>query len=210
MKAENEYKLKYGHIPTGEIERYTYLLSTMKRPEISEKQAMEKIKEQQKKVKWNEIKYIIFLVPKGTPRPRHTRRGSFVYVVGAADNKKYFKDQIYKEEWGKIYTATQFCCKSYFPIPSSMSNSDKIMAEKKNLYNLAMPDFDNIVKTYTDMIKDTLMFDDRLIYKGTSEKYYSVKPRVEVFIKYLNDHDSDYNKKKILKAVESQERKLKL
>ena len=58
---------------------------------------------------------------------------------------------------------------------------------------------DNLIKTYTDMLKGALLYDDSIIYKGVSEKYYSVKPRIEITIQYMTDFDSDFNKKKILK-----------
>jgi hypothetical protein len=33
-----------------------------------------------------------------------------------------------------------------------------------------------------------------------SEKYYSVKPRIEISLKYMETHDCNYNKKKIMKG----------
>ena len=79
-----------------------------------------------------------------------------------------------------------------------MNNLEKVLAELGFIYPLR-PDFDNLIKTYTDMLKGTLLWDDSIIFEGTSKKYYSVKPRIEIRIEYMEDFDSDFNKKKIVK-----------
>ena len=47
------------------------------------------------------------------------------------------------------------------------------------------------------MCQGFLLYDDSLIVEGVSKKYYSVKPRIEIKIKYMEDYDSSFNKKKI-------------
>ena len=74
---------------------------------------------------------------------------------------------------------------------------DQILAEIGFIYPLKKPDFDNLAKTYSDMIQGTLLYDDCLIVKGVSKKYYSVKPRIEIRLRYMVDYDCEYNRKKI-------------
>lgn len=200
MTREEEYNMKYGNIPEDEIERYKYLMSTIKNKERVQKELQEKLNIIEN-IKWKEYNYTIYLVPKPTPRPRYTSKGHFMYVKGASDNKKYFRKMLVNTEWSIITTPAIFYCKCYFPIPSSMSNSDKLLAEKGYIHHISTPDFDNLVKTYTDMLKDMILFDDRLIYKGICEKAYSIKPRIEVSIRFMEEHDSDYNRKKIMKTA---------
>ena len=47
------------------------------------------------------------------------------------------------------------------------------------------------------MIHDSLILDDSLIIDGRVRKFYSVKPRVEVFIEFMDAYDSVYNANKM-------------
>ena len=78
-----------------------------------------------------------------------------------------------------------------------MNNIEKIAAEMGLIRPISKPDWDNLAKAYCDMIQDLLIYDDALIVEGTSKKFYSVKPRIEVTISYMENHDSQFNKKKI-------------
>ncbi len=196
LKIEKDYIKEYGHIPKDKIGRLDYLLSTFKSNISLKGKIINEIKKCMNR-NYEEINYTIYLLPKATPRPRSTSSG-FFYVKGASDNKKLFQRELVKSDFNMIYTPCEFYCKSYLPIPKSMNNLEKVLAELGFVYPF-LPDFDNLVKTYTDMIKGSLLYDDGLIYKGVSEKYYSVKPRIEVTIRYMKDFDSKFNKKKIMK-----------
>lgn len=200
MKIEEDYNALYGDIPTSSEERIKLLYKECKFPKKIKKEVQRRIRDIEK-IGWEDVTYTMYILPKATPRPRSTSKGNFFYVKGAADNKKYFKKRIMQEDWNIIMTPCFFICKSYFPIPKNMSKVDKILAEMGYVNDLSMPDFDNLAKTYSDMIKGILLFDDRLIIKGVSEKYYSTKPRVEVSISYMKEFDSGYNKRKIERCV---------
>ena len=81
-----------------------------------------------------------------------------------------------------------------------MSLVNQVLAELGLIRPVKKPDFDNLAKTYSDMTQGVLLFDDALIIEGISRKWYSCKPRIEITFKYMEDFDSDYNKKKILKT----------
>ena len=196
LKIEKDYLKKYADIPKDTIGRLDYLLGTIRSNKSLKGVIINRLKECLSR-EYEEIHYTIYLLPKATPRPRSTSTG-FFYVKGASDNKKLFRKEMEKTELNMIYTPCEFYCKSYLPIPNSMNNVEKVLAELGFIYPM-LPDFDNLVKTYTDMIKGSLLYDDSLIQKGVSEKYYSVKPRIEVTIRYMKDFDSKFNKKKILK-----------
>lgn len=57
--------------------------------------------------------------------------------------------------------------------------------------------WDNLGKTYSDMLQDVLFLNDNIIQTGIVEKYYSLKPRIELFISYQDDFDSNFNRKRI-------------
>jgi len=96
-----------------------------------------------------------------------------------------------------IKTPCEFYCKAYLPIPSSMNRFEIILAELGLIHHMSKPDFDNLAKTYSDMIQKHLIQDDAIIYKGVIEKHYSIKPRIEISIRYMEEFDSKFNKRKM-------------
>ena len=198
-KDIREYDEKYGLVPTDKEERLKFLMSQAKNAEKTFAPVDGEIKRIQG-IKWKTVKYVIYLIPKASPRPRRSLNGHF-YVNGAADNKRFFKN-FYKETLNIpiIDTPCKFYCDSYLPIPSDMSLVNQVLAELGLIRPVKKPDFDNLAKTYSDMTQGVLLFDDALIIEGLSRKWYSCKPRIEITFKYMEDFDSDYNKKKILKT----------
>lgn len=193
LKIQKEYLKEYGNIKDNYSDRLNYLLKDMK---LKNKNVYDEIK-RISNIKWNKLSYTIYLVPKGTPRPRSGKNGVF-YVKGASDNKKIFKEFICDNDITLISTPTKFHCISYLPIPSSMSNVEKILAELGFIRPTSKPDWDNIAKAYCDMIQGLLLYDDSLVVEGSSKKFYSVKPRIEIIIEYMMDYDCKFNRKKIL------------
>lgn len=195
LKPEKEYIDLYGDIPSDYEGRLEYLLNSMNLKRLSEPiyQFMKRIRD----IKWKDISYTIYLLPKATPRPRSGKNGVF-YVKGAKDNKKIFQKYLIDQEVDLIRTPCKFTCISYFPIPKSMNNIEKIAAEMGLIRPVSKPDFDNLAKAYCDMIQDLLIYDDSLVVEGISKKFYSIKPRIEVTLSYMEDFDSQFNKKKII------------
>ena len=196
LKMEKEYNELYGHIPKDYEGRLEFILNEMNlnKSKIPVYEYMKRVRD----IKWKEISYTIYLLPKATPRPRSGRNGVF-YVSGANDNKKFFKNYINDQNIEIIRTPCKFSCISYFPIPKSMNNIEKVAAEMGVIRPISKPDWDNVAKAYCDMIQGLLLYDDSLIIEGISKKFYSVKPRIEIKISYMEDFDSVYNKKKICK-----------
>jgi Holliday junction resolvase RusA-like endonuclease len=196
LKMEKEYNELYGDIPFDSLDRVEYLLqrSNLSRSRTKVYDEMKRINS----LKWKTISYTIYLIPKATPRPRSGKNGIF-YVKGASDNKKFFKNYVKDQDIPLIVTPTKFYCTSYLPIPKSMNSVEKILAEMGFIYPTSKPDWDNLAKAYCDMIQDLLLYDDSLVVEGSSKKRYSIKPRIEITIKYLEDFDAQFNKNKILK-----------
>ena len=202
LKQEQEYQELYGDIPKDYLGRLDYILSQVKSGKSVKGKLISKI-DTIRNIKWETLSYTIYLVPKATPRPRTSFRNHF-YVSGASDNKKLFK-KFYKQNeayYKMIVTPCTFTCVSYLPIPKSMKMYEQVLAELGFIRPISKPDFDNLAKTYTDMIQGTLLYDDSLIIEGASKKYYSVKPRIEITISYMTDFDSEYNRKKVMPKVQ--------
>lgn len=201
-KIEKDYQERYGNIPNDSDERFIYITNGMRiTPKMNDdiSYQMDNIKN----IKWNNLNFVIYLLPKATPRPRHNGKRNIFYVSGAKDNKDIFKRIISDYgDIGIITTPCKFTCISYMPIPKSMSAKERILAEKGLIRPISKPDWDNLGKTYSDMIQGTLLLDDSLIVEGVSKKFYSFKPRIEIHIEYMEAHDSLYNERKIRKKVE--------
>lgn len=196
INAKKEYDIKYGDVPYDQQNRLDYLLK-----KVASKRGfgIDLTKEIHRilNIRWVKLSYTIYLVPKGTPRPR-SGRGNHFYVKGASDNKRFFKE--FYARWNTsihIKTACRVDCKSYLPIPSAMKRYEQVLAELGLIRPLSKPDFDNLVKAYCDMIQGIILKDDSLIIGGSSDKFYSVKPRIEFTIWYAEEYDSEFNKKKV-------------
>jgi Holliday junction resolvase RusA-like endonuclease len=144
-------------------------------------------------IKWNTLKFSFNVIPQPACRPRLSN-GIF-YVEGAKENWNYVHKII--QDADVIHTSCKLLVEAYLPIPSSMSSTEKILAQMKYIRPIGNGDWDNIGKTYSDAIQKTLIINDNIIISGTVEKYYCLKPRVDITIEYQDNYDSKYNKRRI-------------
>lgn len=192
------YYEKYKDVPKDPVERLNKLISSLSLKDIEIQSIKNKINVAQLNT-WKKLDIVIFLVPKACPRPRFSKKTKRFYVFDAMDNSKLFKEFIdsLNENLGIIATSTKINIDAYMPIPNDMNRQEKVLAELKLIRPISAPDYDNITKTYCDMIQKHLLLNDSLVIEGRTRKYYSTKPRVELSISYLENHDSKYNKRKV-------------
>ena len=148
-------------------------------------------------IEWKTLKFSFNVIPQPACRPRFAN--GVVYVEGARENWVYVSKII--QDVSIIHTACKLHIESYYPIPKNMSPAEKILAQMKYIRPVGGGDWDNLGKTYSDAIQRTLIINDNIIISGTSEKYYCLKPRVDVTIEYQVDYDSKYNRKRIESSV---------
>lgn len=147
------------------------------------------------------IHIIMYEYPMKTDRPRSFR--NHIYSPNAAANHSYFEKavkSIYKSVKNVlklINTPAEILVDAYLEMPAAVPPDEVILFESKILNPIDMPDYDNIGKCYTDILKNVLIIDDDIFYTGTINKYYSVLPRVEITLTYLRQHESDFIFKKI-------------
>lgn len=195
QKAE-KYKQLYGDIPEENDTRMEYLLEFLKFRE-SELPFIKRMVKHLKNIKTRTYSFTLYLVPEPTPRPRVSATGIF-YVKGAKDNYKLFNEIIQTAgNYPLITTATKLDLISYLPTPRSMNRFEKYFAELGLVNAVSIPDWDNLAKTYSDMIQKNLILNDNLIYDGRSRKFYSIKPRIELKVEFQLAYDCTYNRKKI-------------
>lgn len=197
LKIEKEYENKYGNIPYDLSGRIDILCKALKKKRKKYKKDIFAEISNIRDIKWNEISYVIYLLPKATPRPRLNRNKNLFYVKGSDVNRKLFYKFMEKNPHDLITTPMKMTIDVYLPTPVSLSPEDRIIAELGYIRPIGKPDFDNVAKAYADMIQGLLIYDDALIIEGISRKWYSIKPRIEIKIKYMESFDSLFNLNKI-------------
>ena len=191
-----EYGEKYGEVSKDCLDRIYDLLDNLSDRQLRDMRANI---QNNIETKWNHISFIFWFIPKATPRARYTGFGKHFYVSDAMNNQKlmqsFVKDHL--SDFPMITTACKFYCDAYFPTPSGMNKEEKVRAELKLIRHMSKPDWDNLGKTYSDMIQNTIIMDDSIIVESQVRKYYSTKPRIEITIEYADRYDSKYNERNI-------------
>lgn len=143
------------------------------------------------------IRIILYEYPMKTDRPRTFAGHTF--SPNASANHDYFEKAVKQvvKSLKLINTPAEIIIDAYMEMPKQVKPDEVILFESKVLKVIDTPDYDNIGKCYTDMLKNTLITDDDIFHTGTIHKYYSVLPRVEIRITYLKSHESEYVYKKI-------------
>lgn len=190
------YQEEYGNVSKDHLDRIYEFLDGVKDKQLN---GIRDDIENNLNTEWKSISFIFYFIPKATPRARLSGFGKHFYVADAMNNRKLMEKFVKEElsDFNVITTACKFYCDCYFPIPKTMNKSEKLRAELKLVNNLTKPDWDNLGKTYSDMIQNTIIMDDSLIIEGRVRKYYSSKPRIELTIEYADRYDSKYNMKNI-------------
>lgn len=202
-QKQEEYQKKYGHIPIDYRERLEWMVDTYK---ISPSK-MDEILDKRQAVLSNIFYYdynIIELLeePEGASRPRvRVLRSNYnrlamsnqlihVYVPGASEDHRYMRKLVDTELIQLDRLITTPCSieyNVYLKTPSNTNIVDKFMCEI-GLFRppYSKPDWDNIAKKYCDMFNYNIWMDDSLVIDGSVHKYYSILPRVEIKLRYLN------------------------
>ena len=211
------YDEKYKDIPINRYARLEYMcdlynLSDAKMEEIyNAKNAI------LNNIYYTDLKIVVLLEePEGTQRPRHVvTKSNFnklakssdfirVYSPNAAADSMYMKRLVGQELDGLdqfIYTPCYAIYNAYFKTPSYYSINNIFLAEIGLDRPAKKPDWDNIGKKYCDMYNSNVWLDDELVTDGEVHKYYSILPRVEIDIKYLNCVYNKYQYNSISKRI---------
>lgn len=199
-----EYEQKYGHIPVNYDDRLRWMIDHYN---LSEKQMdliLEKRQSMLNNLFWYDYKVIELLEePEGASRPKvRVLRNNFnklaqvdpgmvhIYVPGAGDDRKFMQRIVDTQELDKfdnfIYTPCDIEYNMYIKTPSYFNITDVFLAEIGLIRAPVKPDWDNAGKKYCDMFNSNIWLDDSLVIDGSVHKYYSILPRVEINLRYLN------------------------
>ena len=201
---QKKYDRLFNNIPRDYNERLEWLSNKLHLNSVKMDTIVGKYNTMKERLYFKRFFIVLYEIPEGSPRPRFrlvNRKNlrnmaianpNFIHVyspVGAEDNK-YMKRLLTKDEFKElnklIYTPCIVDYKAFFKTPSSFNSVEKYLAELGVYTPISKPDWDNIGKKYCDMTNENLWVDDRLVIQGTVEKLYSVLPRVEITIDFLN------------------------
>lgn len=202
-QKQKEYMSKYGNIPLDFKERLDYMCNVYN---VSHDEMIDILHERDRRIQglyYTTIRVVLNVIPEGAKRPRYrfVNRGNLisaaindpgfihVYSPGAAANHDYMKKLVDNEIvqlQHLICTPCNVHFRAYFPTPKSYNKQEVFMAELGLNRHLVKPDWDNIGKLYSDMYNSNIWIDDALTIDGTVSKYYSILPRVEIDLSYLN------------------------
>ena len=201
----SEYEEKYGDIPVDFRQRMSWLYDNLKLSQSQIYEIMTTSSQMSGALQFSgDINVVLFEVPEGSPRPRFRivnrqnlanmaiANPSFVHVysiTGAEDNK-FMRRLVDAGELQQLDSLICTPCNvdicAYMRTPTSFNKTDTILAEMGLIRPIYKPDFDNIAKKYSDMFNKNVWLDDTLVIDGSIHKYYSVLPRIEIRIRYLN------------------------
>ena len=214
-----EYESKYSYIPRDFNERISFLINSTKLSPQKMDEIIERKRIMQSQLFYYNYKIILYEDPEGAKRPRFrmvNRKnyanmalggGSFVHVFSpnAAEDHNFMHKLIDSELIQLntfIQTPCQVCINVFFKTPSYFNKIDIILAEIGLHRHINKPDWDNIGKKYTDMFNANIWLDDNLVVDGEVHKYYSILPRVEIHLRYLNMLYNKYQYNNIIKRCE--------
>lgn len=142
------------------------------------------------------MKYTLDIEPKPQSRPRFTRNGRAYELKDMTNWKRNFAELLLlrnpkRIENGAIHVAVTFYIRPPQTIskiktkhPVANESLEKIYVDKK-------PDIDNYVKAVLDASNVLLFKDDGQIAALTTQKLYSLNPRIELEITKLEENRED-------------------
>lgn len=206
---QKEYVKQYGAIPIDYYDRLNYMIDHYHVTPKQMEQIITKRNNMLNNLCFFRCKVVQLLEePEGASRPRMRilNKNNFnreamvnplvsVYVPNAADDNRYMKQLVDNELQildQLIATPCIVVYDAFLKTPSYFNTNDTFLSEIGLIRpNINKPDWDNIGKKYCDMYNHNIWLDDSMVITGQVNKYYSILPRIEITLFFLN---AVYNK----------------
>lgn len=140
----------------------------------------------------NQIELIVYGNPVAQGRPRFSRQGGFVRTYDPVKSKSYkqlirleLQPLLSNPDFTPINQACRLFLKVFRTIPNSFSKKKWEAAINGEIRPTTKPDTDNYVKGALDALNGTVLKDDSVVCAIFAQKFYSERPRIEVFIDIL-------------------------
>lgn len=198
-----DYDKNYYGIPLDYKDRLEYMIDKFNVTENKMQEILNKKFVMENNLQYYDLNIVLYEEPEGTPRPRFriVNRRNFnneainnsefvhVYSINAKEDSVFMRRLVEEQLLSLNYLINTPCIvnfNAFYKTPSSFSITDKFMCEMGLIDPITKPDWDNIGKKYSDMYNHNVWIDDNLVKKGTVDKFYSILPRVEIQLRYLN------------------------
>lgn len=203
-QKHDDYIDKFGDIPTDYRERLEWMYDNYKITESQAYNIMQKKFEIESSISYFDTKIVLFEIPEGAPRPRFRliNRSNIanaaltnpnfihVYSITGKEDNMFMKRLMSEEDFTALEQVICTPCivdiYTYLRTPSCYNKEEKMLAEIGMYRPISKPDWDNLGKKYSDMFNSNVWLDDTLVIDGAVHRYYSILPRVEIQIRYLN------------------------
>lgn len=214
------YESKFSDIPRDYMERLSWMYDKFNISKEKSQHIINMRNQMIEQLNFKDYLIILYEIPEGAVRPRARRINKSnvisnainnpgfiqVYSPNAASDRVYLQRLLSTEDFAQfnqlIYTPCSIEFNAYFQTPKVFNATDTYLAELGCIRPICKPDFDNIEKKYADMYNGNVWLDDSLVIDGSIHKYYSILPRVEIKLRYLNMLFNKYQYNSILKRVE--------
>jgi Holliday junction resolvase RusA-like endonuclease len=211
-----QYEAKYQGIPTDYYQRLNYMCNQYEISESKYNKILAKKQCMLENLYYYDLNIILYEEPEGSPRPR-TRiinrknfmneamsNSSFVHVYSVTGKEdSVFMQRLMEQDLLNLQCLIDTPCNvefnCFFKTPNTFNVTDKFLAEIGLIRYIPKPDWDNIGKKYSDMYNHNIWIDDSYVIDGTVRKFYSILPRVEIRLRYLNTLYNKYQYNSLIK-----------
>lgn len=219
QKAEL-YEKKYSEIPKDYQERLYWMYEHYHLTTAKASTIIEIKNEMLKNIKFEkELFVILYEIPEGAPRPRarFINKNNLtsmakqypgyiqMYSITGLMDREYMSRLLTEKDFIELDHLINTPCyveyDVYLPTPAAFNTIDIYLSELGYIRPITKPDFDNIEKKYSDMYNGNVWLDDSLVIESRFRKFYSILPRVEIRLRYLNQLYNKYQYKMIVNRV---------
>lgn len=200
---QEEYNNKYGHIPVNLEDRLSWMYDYYKMTPKKEEQVIQKRNEMISALQYYDINLTLYQSPEATPRPRFRVINRTNFTQAARDNSQFVHvynlyakdDHTYMQrmlEDGLVYLDSLISTPiiveyvTFLQTPKYYNTEETFLAEIGLIRPMTKPDWDNLGKKYSDISNHNIWLDDQFVIRGTVDRFYSILPRIEIRIRYLN------------------------
>lgn len=211
QQKADKYEEKYSHIPRDYNERLAWMYDHYKITPAKEEEILRARTTMINSLYYTDFNIVLYEEPEGAPRPRFrlVNKGNlasmamanadFIHVyspTGAQDNR-FMRRLVTESDFEALHnnlictpcTIDYYC---YIKTPTVFNKVDVFLSEIGLIRPIKKPDWDNLGKKYCDMYNGNVWIDDILTIDGAVHKYYSVLPRVEINLRFMNQVYNKY------------------